>query len=63
MHANRLLPVLIALAACALSGGAWAGRPLMPQEGKICTGEELMRDGMVPSCAHAMEASVIELRP
>ena len=32
MHANRLLPVLIALTACALSGGAWAGRALMPQD-------------------------------
>jgi hypothetical protein len=33
----------------------------MPQEGKTSTGEELMRDGIVPSCVHAVEASVIEL--
>ena len=32
MHARRLLPVLIALAACALSGEARAGRALMPQD-------------------------------
>ena len=32
MHANRLLPLLIALTACALSGGARAGRALMPQD-------------------------------
>jgi dipeptidyl aminopeptidase/acylaminoacyl peptidase len=32
VHANRLLPVLIALAACALSGEARAGRALMPQD-------------------------------
>jgi dipeptidyl aminopeptidase/acylaminoacyl peptidase len=32
VHASRLLPVLIALTACALSGGAWAGRPLIPQD-------------------------------
>jgi alpha-galactosidase len=37
------------------------GRAPMPQEGKTFTGEELMRDGVVPSCAHAVEASVIEL--
>ena len=37
------------------------GRVAMPQEGKTFTGEELMRDGIVPSCAHAVEASVIEL--
>jgi alpha-galactosidase len=37
------------------------GRAAMPQEGKTFTGEELMRDGIVPSCAHAVEASVIEL--
>jgi len=39
------------------------GRAAMPQEGKTFTGEELMRDGIVPSCAHAVEASVIELSP
>jgi alpha-galactosidase len=37
------------------------GRAAMPQEGKTFTGAELMRDGIVPSCAHAIEASVIEL--
>jgi alpha-galactosidase len=37
------------------------GRAPIPQEGKTFTGEELMRDGIVPSCAHAVEASVIEL--
>ena len=37
------------------------GRAAMPQEGKTLTGEELMRDGLVPSCSHAVEASVIEL--
>jgi len=37
------------------------GRAAIPQEGKTFTGEVLMRDGIVPSCAHAVEASVIEL--
>jgi alpha-galactosidase len=37
------------------------GRAAMPQEGKTFTGEELMRDGILPSCSHAIEASVIEL--
>jgi alpha-galactosidase len=37
------------------------GRAVMPQEGKSFTGEELMRDGIMPSCAKAVEASVIEL--
>ena len=37
------------------------GRAVIPQEGKTFTGEELMRDGVVPSCAHAIEACVIEL--
>jgi alpha-galactosidase len=39
------------------------GRAAIPQEGKVYTGEELMRDGVVPSCAHAVEACVIELAP
>jgi alpha-galactosidase len=39
------------------------GRAAMPQEGKTFTGAELMRDGLVPSCAHAIEASVIYLGP
>lgn len=38
-----------------------AGRAPLPQEGKTFTGEELMRDGVVPSCTKALEASVIEL--
>jgi len=37
------------------------GRGVIPQEGKTFTGEELMRDGIVPSCSHPVEASVIEL--
>jgi len=39
------------------------GRAALPQEGKVFTGAELMRDGLVPSCAHAVEACVIELGP
>lgn len=37
------------------------GRPAMEQEGKSFTGEELMRDGILPSCSKALEACVIEL--
>ena len=37
------------------------GRAAIEQEGKTITGEALMRDGITPSCAHAVEASVIEL--
>jgi alpha-galactosidase len=37
------------------------GRAAIPEEGKTFTGEELMRDGIVPSCANAIEASVIGL--
>jgi alpha-galactosidase len=37
------------------------GRAAMPQEGKTISGAELMRDGILPSCSHAIEASVIEL--
>lgn len=37
------------------------GRAVPPQEGKTFTGEELMRDGIQPSCAKGLEASVIEL--
>jgi hypothetical protein len=33
----------------------------MEQQGKNFTGEELMRDGLMPSCAKALEACVIEL--
>ena len=36
-------------------------RAAIPQEGKTFTGAELMRDGITPSCAHAIEASVISL--
>ena len=38
------------------------GRAAIPQEGQTLTGEEIMRDGIVPSCAHAVEACVIELK-
>ncbi|MEI9960446.1 MAG: GH36 C-terminal domain-containing protein [Limisphaerales bacterium] len=37
------------------------GRAPILQEGKTFTGEELMRDGILPSCSKALEASVIEL--
>jgi alpha-galactosidase len=37
------------------------GRPAMEQEGKTFTGEELMRDGISPSCSKALEACVIGL--
>jgi alpha-galactosidase len=37
------------------------GRAALPQEGKSLTGEQIMRDGIVPSCARALEACVIEL--
>ncbi len=37
------------------------GRAAMPLEGKTLTGAELMRDGIAPSCARAVEACVIEL--
>jgi len=37
------------------------GRAAMEQEGKSFTGEELMRDGILPSCTKGLEASVIEL--
>lgn len=39
------------------------GRAALTQEGKTFTGEELMRDGIVPNCVKAMEACVIELAP
>ncbi|EEF60087.1 alpha-galactosidase [Pedosphaera parvula] len=38
-----------------------SGRAAIPQEGKTFTGEELMRQGMLPSCTRAVEACVIEL--
>jgi alpha-galactosidase len=37
------------------------GRAAMPMEGKILSGVELMSSGIVPSCANAVEASVIYL--
>lgn len=37
------------------------GRAKLAQEGKTLTGEELMRDGVTPSCSKAIEACVIEL--
>jgi len=37
------------------------GRAAMEQEGQTFTGEELMRNGISPSCAKALEACVIEL--
>ena len=38
------------------------GRAALPQEGQTLAGNELMRDGILPSCSKALEASVIELR-
>lgn len=35
------------------------GRAAMPMEGKVLSGAELMSSGIVPSCANALEASVI----
>jgi alpha-galactosidase len=37
-------------------------RAAIAEEGKTRTGEELMRDGVLPSCSKALEASIIELR-
>jgi alpha-galactosidase len=37
------------------------GRAALPQAGKAFSGEELMRDGIVPSCSKALEACVVEL--
>ena len=39
------------------------GRRALAQEGKSFTGEELMRDGVMPNCTKALEACVIELAP
>jgi alpha-galactosidase len=39
------------------------GRAALTQEGKTFTGEELMRDGFLPSSAKALEACVVELAP
>ena len=37
------------------------GRAALPQEGRIFTGEQLMGGGVIPSCAKALEACIIEL--
>lgn len=37
------------------------GRAAMTQEGQTLTGEELMRDGIMPACSKGHEACVIEL--
>lgn len=37
------------------------GRAAIEQQGRTFTGEELMRDGIMPSCSKALEACVIEL--
>jgi alpha-galactosidase len=37
------------------------GRAAVPQESESFSGETLMRDGIIPSCSKALEASVIEL--
>ena len=37
------------------------GRAPLEQEGQSFSGEELMRDGIVPSCSKNIEACVIEL--
>jgi len=39
------------------------GRAPLAQAGQSLTGAELMAEGVTPSCAHAVEASVIELGP
>jgi alpha-galactosidase len=39
------------------------GRAALAQEGKSFTGEELMRDGIIPNCVKAQEACVVELAP
>jgi alpha-galactosidase len=35
----------------------------IPVEGRSLTGDDLMRDGIIPSCSRALEACVIELAP
>jgi len=37
------------------------GRAALSQESKSFTGEELMRDGIMPNCGKAMEACVIDV--
>jgi alpha-galactosidase len=38
-------------------------RAAIPVEGRSLTGDDLMRDGIIPSCSRALEACVIELAP
>jgi alpha-galactosidase len=38
-------------------------RAALAQEGKSFTGEELMRDGIIPNCVKAQEACIVELAP
>ena len=38
------------------------GRAVMEQEGKTFTGEEIMRNGVLPACSQALQACVFELR-
>src|SRR5215470_3472645 len=37
------------------------GRPPLPQQGQVFSGEALMRDGITPSCSKSVEACAIEL--
>lgn len=37
------------------------GRSPLPLEGKMLTGEQIMKDGIVPACSQALEACAIEL--
>jgi alpha-galactosidase len=39
------------------------GRTALAQEGKTFTGEELMRDGIIPNCVKGLEACIVELAP
>ena len=39
------------------------GRAPLARQGAVLTGEELQRDGVVPTCAKALEACVVELVP
>ncbi|NOS68577.1 MAG: melibiase [Verrucomicrobia bacterium] len=39
------------------------GRAALTQEGKSFTGEELMREGIIPNCVKGLEACVVELAP
>jgi alpha-galactosidase len=39
------------------------GRAALRQEGALLSGEELMREGLAPSCSKELEACVVELGP